>query len=62
MVNLGSLEQWQYAANPLCLKGALKEVCLWIDSFDLALEGKKQLHKRDQTGHTRRMALYDHSR
>jgi len=41
MVNLGSLEEWQHTANPLCPKGPLKEVCLWIDLFDLALEGKK---------------------
>jgi len=41
MDNLGSLEEWQHAANPLCLKRPLKELCLWIDSFNLALEGKK---------------------
>jgi len=37
MVNLSSLEEWHHAANPLLLKGPLKEVCLLIDSFDLAL-------------------------
>jgi hypothetical protein len=65
-VHLGSLEEWQRAASPLRLKGALKDVCLWIDSFDLALEGKKTTsrkgpdwsHKKNGPGR-RYMAIQD---
>lgn len=43
---LGKLTDWQHAASALHLNGPVKEVCLWMDSFDVALEGKRTTSRK----------------
>ncbi len=58
-IHLGLLEEWWCVASPLWLKGPLKDICLWINLFDLALKGKKTTsqkgpdwsHKKNGPGH-----------
>jgi hypothetical protein len=46
IVQLGSLEEWQRAVGQLKLSGPVAKVCLWVDSFDLALEGKSKTSRK----------------
>jgi len=42
-IALGSLSDWNCAARSLQLKKKYATICLWIDSFDIAMEGKRRI-------------------
>lgn len=45
-VHLGKLSAWKRAAQPLNLKGSVTGGCLWMDSFDVPLEGRGRTSRK----------------
>lgn len=46
-VRLGSKEEWDHLAANLKLKGAVMGTNLWMDSFDVRLEGRSTVSRKD---------------